>query len=361
MDWFRVTNVWFEKIGQRHGVKVRFEKLNLAEKSWWAAKDSALPLPIEKRDFDTKPEAIKCRNCLIESERIYEEGWMCLQPSCVDFWKIDNRSPPTELTFHPDFLNSRSPPDSSVQPSYSLVPDLLSTLDESATDVSTSRIAWKGIVCPMCFKCIRRTFWQGWKCDDDSLVDAECRGSCPFKKFMNMNPVSLRVVLDHFELAPIKRAILFDAKYSIPEVDDNSLFPYRKLTYNLEGVGSITHFVSNRTINSRKNGPDDLFINLQRGDLGLKRFRLQSSLVAGTLTSHFAVNYGMPYKYVVSVDSKGFDEAPVDMLRVLGRLSWATEKAVISSGGEYLPPNELLTLGYFEEMKIGVSRCIYLS
>lgn len=65
---------------------------------------------------------------------------------------------------------------------------------------------------------------------------------------------------------------------------------------------------------------------------------------------------GMPYKYVVSVDSKGFDEAPNDMLQALGRLSWATEKAVTSSGDKYLAPNELLTLGYFEEMKIGVSQ-----
>jgi hypothetical protein len=62
----------------------------------------------------------------------------------------------------------------------------------------------------------------------------------------------------------------------------------------------------------------------------------------------------MPYKYVVSVDSKGFDEAPEVMLRALGRLSWATENAVISAGDKYLPPNELLTLGYFEDMKIGV-------
>ncbi|CAG8185575.1 unnamed protein product [Penicillium salamii] len=350
MDWFRVTNVWFEKLGQKYSAKVRFEKLNLAAKSWWGAKDSSLPLPIEKRDFETKPETIKCESCSTESLRIYEEGWMCLEPDCIDFWKIENASPPAEPTFHPDFLNFRSPPDPAVQPSYSLVPDLLSTLDESATDVSTSRIAWKGIVCPMCFKCIRRTFWQGWKCDDDSVLDGE---RCPFQKFMKMTPVSLRVVLDHFELAPIKRAILFDQKFSIPEVDDISFFPYRKLTYHLEGVGSITHFVSNRKVNSRKNGPDDLFVRLQREDLGLKRFRIQSSLVAGTLTSHFAVNYGMPYKYVVSVDSKGFDEAPETMLQALGRLSWATEKAVMSSGGSYLPPNELLTLGYFEEMKIG--------
>lgn len=65
----------------------------------------------------------------------------------------------------------------------------------------------------------------------------------------------------------------------------------------------------------------------------------------------------MPYKYIVSVDSKGFDEASDEMLRALGRLTWATEKAVFDSGDEFFPPNELLTLAYFDEMKIGV--CIY--
>lgn len=62
----------------------------------------------------------------------------------------------------------------------------------------------------------------------------------------------------------------------------------------------------------------------------------------------------MPYKYIVSVDSKGFDKASDEMLRAMGRLTWATEKAVASAGGAFLPPNELLTLGYFDEMKIGV-------
>lgn len=63
----------------------------------------------------------------------------------------------------------------------------------------------------------------------------------------------------------------------------------------------------------------------------------------------------MPYKYVVSVASKGFNEAPDGILRSLGRLTWATEQAVTAAGGTVLPPNELLALGYFEGMKIGVS------
>lgn len=63
----------------------------------------------------------------------------------------------------------------------------------------------------------------------------------------------------------------------------------------------------------------------------------------------------MPYKYVVAVDSKGFNEAPDEILSSLGRLSWATRQAVVGTGDEYLPPNELLVIGYFEGMKMGVS------
>jgi hypothetical protein len=59
----------------------------------------------------------------------------------------------------------------------------------------------------------------------------------------------------------------------------------------------------------------------------------------------------MPYKYVVAVDSKGFSEAPPEIKCALGRLTWATQEAV---GPEALAPNELLMLGYFEKMAIGV-------
>ncbi|KAA8647704.1 uncharacterized protein ATNIH1004_006401 [Aspergillus tanneri] len=168
MAYFRITDIWYEKVGDKAGAKLRFEKLDLSSQS------------------------------------------------C--------------------FINYRTPPDPEMQPHYSLVPDLLSTLEKGNQDISFSRIAWKGIV----------------------------------------------------------------------------------------------------------------------RDLGLRRYPLQQSVVAGTLTAHFAVNYGMPYKYVVSVASKAFDEAPSEILRALGRLTWATERAVNETGDTFLPPNELLVLGYFEDMKIGV-------
>lgn len=63
---------------------------------------------------------------------------------------------------------------------------------------------------------------------------------------------------------------------------------------------------------------------------------------------------------MVSVDSKAFSDAPPEILTALGRLSWATEQAVTRVGGQYQPPNELLALGYLEEMKIGVSQIFHI-
>lgn len=278
MDLFHVTNVWYERIGQKHGVKVRFEKLNLAEKSWWAANGSPLPVPIDQRDFETKPEAFKCETCFDESVRVYEAGWMCLNSTCKEFWKIDGAFPTSELTFNPSFLSFRTPPDPAIQPHCNLVPDLLSTLDEYGSDVSTSRTAWKGIVCPMCGKCIRRTFWRGWKCADDSSNKDGNGTLCEFERFMDMKPVPLEAVIGNSEQALTKRAAPFGLKLSDPLVDTTSFHPYQTFTHEIDGVGSITHFVANKTINTSLNGPDDLFRKLQGDDHGLKRLPLSTSL-----------------------------------------------------------------------------------
>lgn len=63
----------------------------------------------------------------------------------------------------------------------------------------------------------------------------------------------------------------------------------------------------------------------------------------------------MPYKFIVPVDDHGFAGAPDVALRGLGRLVWATETAALSEGDCFRQPNELLVLGYFKGMHIGVS------
>lgn len=58
----------------------------------------------------------------------------------------------------------------------------------------------------------------------------------------------------------------------------------------------------------------------------------------------------------MSVLSKGFDEAPPAILKALKRLTWAGEHAVSNQLATFVPFNELLSIGYFEDTEIGVSR-----
>ncbi|KAI9814327.1 MAG: hypothetical protein M1832_005907 [Thelocarpon impressellum] len=140
-------------------------------------------------------------------------------------------------------------------------------------------------------------------------------------------------------LPPLKEDIRFDPNYRIH-------------TFTIPGCGTITHFMANQTVNKRAGGPDDMFVSLQKAPLGLKRFALTNANCKGPLlTQHFAMNFGMPYKYVVDVDSKSFGEAPEVVLSALNRLTWAGEQSSTDHDFKYY--NELLTLGYFEEQKIG--------
>ncbi|KAK2774206.1 hypothetical protein FQN53_003714 [Emmonsiellopsis sp. PD_33] len=342
MDFFRLTNIWFEKVGKMAAARIRFEKLDLASKSWWAAQDTVDPLPFDQRTSISPTDAPPCPSCLHTSPLVYEQGWMCLQPACEKFWQVNGSPPSHPLTYDPQFLKMRTRQTRSVRSPCSLVPDLLSTFRRQDTDLASARVTWKGIVCPQCKRCISRKYWRGWICETES---------CYFQYEIPMNPVSLRSVVPELEMGVAGHRIPHKGRKNemVPEMQYTK--NYRKDTFEIPGVGIITHFAANKTVNSREGGPDDIFKMLQQEDLGLRRYPLQQSVVAGTLTSHFAVNYGMPYKYVVSVDSRPFSTAPSVILAALGRLTWATQQTV--TGEDFLRPNELLTLGYFEDMSIG--------
>ena len=62
---------------------------------------------------------------------------------------------------------------------------------------------------------------------------------------------------------------------------------------------------------------------------------------------------GLPYKYIVAIDSRSFSEAPKAITNALNHLTWAGKDAI--KDGSYRPFNELLCLGYMEKQEIGVS------
>ncbi|KAL4784335.1 hypothetical protein BJX76DRAFT_327716 [Aspergillus varians] len=354
MDFFRVADIWKEKLNGKIAFRVRFEKLDLSKKSWWAERGAPLPVPHAQRI--TQPEVKKCSVCHVGSKQVYKEGWICLNQQCSDFWKLNGSEPPTDLTLHDKFLEYRCPYDPAIQPPSSLVPDLLSTIDETDGHAFASRRTLKGIVCPSCKKCIPRRFWNGWACSVNNNADGgkELKpAECSFSKSLTISALSLHEVIDNNEPSSNKRSSSSNPEFLAPQIDDETHYPYRVLTYSLGDEGSIMHFVSNRAINERPGGPNDLLSGLQVPRLDLRRYPMGQAVVTGTLQSQFAVNYGRPYAFVVSVDSLGFEGAPESILRALGRLTWAAQKSVHHKDETILDPNEMLVLGYLEGQKIG--------
>lgn len=262
MGWFCVTDLWFEDLTGKNGIKVRLEKMDLTEKSWWSVKGSPDPLPLDQRDFVTRPESHQCTTCSKKSFRVYEEGWMCLNPKCSLFWTV-NGAPPTDLTFHSTFLNYRTRPDPATVPQSDLAPNFFTTLKDVYSAGSTAREAWRGIVCPKCSQCVSREYWDGWKCTE-----------CDFEYMMNMPTLTL----DQAGSPDPKRRVRPIPSLMSPQIDDQSVAPYQKRTYILPGVGSVTHFVANDTINRQPGGPNDMFRNLQTTRLGLKRYPLTQTI-----------------------------------------------------------------------------------
>ncbi|KAL3456773.1 hypothetical protein BJX64DRAFT_270105 [Aspergillus heterothallicus] len=347
MDYFSVTYIWYERVNGRIAVRLRLDKLDLEKKSWWAVKGSPPPPSNDQRVW-VHPDQHTCTSCGVKAPRIYTVGWICVNHSCTRFWTLpDGKEPPENMDYDAKFLayRYRFAKNTEPKPHFSLVPNFLAELKDDDPHSVFSRKCWKnGVVCPKCRQCISRRYWDGWRCDK----------TCGFERRLPMHTISLLAVIDDYELAPIRRAIVPEQGPGLlqPVFDDQGFLPYRRLTYTLPGAGTVTQFVSNRLINSNPNGPDDIFVQLQKTDLGLQRYPMSQAVVHGTLNAQFAVNYGMPYGFVVDVDSKPFSDACDPIMRVLGRLTWATDEAAKAEGSTALAPNELLALGYFEDMGI---------
>ncbi|KAI9779951.1 MAG: hypothetical protein M1839_007107 [Geoglossum umbratile] len=340
LGWFKVTDVWCERIDGMKCFKFRFEKVDLESPSWWAPAGS----PDPPRPYQYPKPAIRytCNSCSESYPKIYNEGWMCFTDSCQSFWKIDGDDPPTNLHYNPAFLKERTRWPSNVKAPYSLKPAMLADDRGNDASYSVSHACWKGFSCPKCGRCNSREDWNGWECQT-----AECDYKYSIKRLL-LSPQALSNPHD-----PITdgHAISKDSISGPITEKIDFLENYRVHTYEIPDCGTITHFMANRTINERVDGPDDMFLALQQEDIGLKRFPLKNSTLTGPmLAQHFAVNHGMPYKYVIDVDSKSFKEAPNAIHHARARLNWAGKYVV--EDGTFRKFNELLTLGYFEKQKI---------
>ena len=341
MDFFQVTEIWAEKSNRKTCFKFRFEKIDLASKSWWAPAGS--PLPVRSSAMALREACMRCKK---SSPEVFQNGWMCLNDACSRFWKLNGRDPPARLEYNPVFLQERTSWPSHIKPPFPLRPDILVVDNKTDVNLAVSRASWKGMACPKCGRCNSRTLWNAWKCQTVG---------CGFTHGIKHTIIDPHTVLpDHG--ADFTGHALPQDKYSDPLTmrDPEYIGDWRIHTYDLLPGNCIAHFMANSTLNNKPGGAHDMFRALQGADMKLQRFPLDMSATEGEiLIKHFAVNYGMPYKYVVSVDSKSFSEAPKPVMNALNRLTWAARRCV--SDGSFVDFNEELVLGYFEKQAIGVS------
>ncbi|KAF2807172.1 uncharacterized protein BDZ99DRAFT_365145, partial [Mytilinidion resinicola] len=342
MDWFKPTHVWFEKTKGHKMIRYRFEKLRPYENCWWVP--SNWPEPIGLGDLEP-PVSKQCNACSKDSLQVYINGWMCLQPTCLRFWKLADGSEPREedLLYDPRFLTANTPWPHCSEPS-PIRPELLtiSTLPIQGQNLSFE--AWKGFACPQCGRCNSREAWEGWECGSDG---------CGFTYRLEHTLVPATSLRDPY--FPLGTGYAFSrdliGKGSPVKLRVEFAHNYRINYFGIAGIdGFIAHLIANKTVNEEPNGPNDMFEDLQLNSIKLRRSPLPTAQLKGqSLTNHFVVNYGMPYKFIAGPQSHPFEHAARAIKTTRSRLNWAGRLVAPDMPHAF---NEVLALGYFEDQTI---------
>ncbi|KAL2757753.1 hypothetical protein ACRALDRAFT_2016840 [Sodiomyces alcalophilus JCM 7366] len=332
-----------------------------------------------------------CVECKHPSKTIFEGGiWTCLRKDCMVAFQFPLDVNASSLAYSAEFISERTdfaPPPQPLRPALPTLGD-----DSCGTEIEFRR----GIVCPECFGCSRRRNWDRWVYETPG---------CPFVLIAPPPPYPLcRIEKENWEInrrKSLKQSRLGENiavsrltigaysvyQYLLPHVKDRS-----------KVIGSVHIFRATASTNARPDGPNSLWDEMQLAanqGFGLQRnpvrlagrrssprmhvdikVRSADTVLDKTevLTRHFQQNWGAPYKFVVNVLSKSFEEAPDAILKALMRLRWAGRESVrcttqafsaVENGGlipaeslatEFVDFNELLSLGYMEGDRISV-RC----
>ncbi|KAF2423631.1 hypothetical protein EJ08DRAFT_701000 [Tothia fuscella] len=297
---FIITEVWCERSSGVVVYKHRLENAMPKAKTWW--EPIGLPDPVESGSLD-QPHSQVCVKCGREFQQHHVGGWMCLNGDCVGFWKFNDGTSPDEKE-EEIFQGSMVPP--------------LWTPKEGAGEAQHMyESAMAGICCPRCGRCVsRRAFWN-WKCEGPNSCGHTI--TFPHTTIPTSAIRSTKIPLSngftkvnnkcHRDIKPIEREI---ANYHV-------------LHYVFEGVGTVSHFLANRTAVEARNGADEMYRDVQGVDVPFMRRAKRASKYRGrSFAAHFAINYGMPYKYNdIETQDLSFKEAPPVIHKGRSMINWA--------------------------------------
>ena len=274
LDHFRVTNVWTEKKDGKIEYKYRFEKVDLATRSWWSPEGAPDPLPLNSRD-SRRAHREDCDDCHNESIQVYKEGWMCLNKDCKAFWKQGWKSGGSkvhrELTYLQEFVQARLTGTARQTPPFAIKPPPAPANAGNEPTYSFSQMCWKGMVCPDCGRCSSRALWDKWECGNDN---------CKFVYKLNQPILSSRAVMDpRYPLYQGHALPVGERQDNSIEMGVNFIGHWRVTTYTICPGNTVTHFQSNQPLNELPRGADKIFMEVQKDNcLGLKRHQMSGGI-----------------------------------------------------------------------------------
>jgi alkylated DNA repair dioxygenase AlkB len=384
LGWFKPTHVWAEKTSTKKKtmttVRYRFERLDTSKPAWYhpAPAESVEPSP----PADTVALSVKtCEECSKPCPQVYLIDWVCTNPHCAAFWKMSNghEAPYGDLDYHPGFLLERTTWEREVPP-FDLnpgVPEIGQHFGDNLSLVNT-----KGIVCPHCGRCNSRYMFTHWRCDT-----LGCRW-----RLQPKHEIVMPSNLSHtpWDMASDGPSLIKSTIAPVIRTQVKYHSNYKVIKYTIEGIaGAVIVAKANKHVVSEPGGADDMFREMQTVDVGLERRMMRKTPSAetksatsdnkttqaeedpeeqlkaddsdddddehnaepGTRMNAFGMNFGMPYKFIASGDSKSFEEAPVAVRSARSLLNWA-QRVFVNDEEGYQDFNEELIFAYMDGQKV---------
>ncbi|KAI0075119.1 hypothetical protein K474DRAFT_1646966 [Panus rudis PR-1116 ss-1] len=348
LGYYRIAHAWAEKqfsaSAQSYIVRYKFAFHWCEEqgKPWWHYPDlSSESIPNHGVVRVTQPnQQHRCNACGNQSPQVYQQGWMCLKPTCEAFWHLRDGTIPQGLLYSDSFIQLQPFPPQHMEDLRPPEPSVNAPDD----GITTSSYFTRGWHCKNCGRLSSRFKWEHWECRNCGNIcgvtgrirtAAEFRSQIDGKTFTRhrVEPQSgiIQTMLQMYNCGP-----------------SFSNF----VTFILPNNRGRIHVIFSAPLANAT--ADDILQRYQHqaacGELRFRRFPLRAHKCRGTLlTNYFSQNTGEPYQYVGGTDNTvPFDNAPTAVLSALDLIKLRMRQAL---NFDY-SFNEVLSAAYMEKQRM---------
>ncbi|KAF8502150.1 hypothetical protein F5888DRAFT_1608345 [Russula emetica] len=356
-----IAHAWAElqRVDESHSVvryKFAFQWCEGQGDPWWPSNtENVLVItPAQNSQHRLQPQMTKhfCPRCRSTSPLVYQDTPICLQPSCILFFrevkaKSDSSSCAQTLSYSTELLRLQ-PANHQPVSADSILPPL------PGTDTKTSRPFAKGMHCRDCGRLSTRFKWENYECSHCHRIYDAPRFVFSHKDFwLQENGLKFH----QYRVTPDSGIVARNMAFR-PQKKGSAL-PYVQ-TFDLpDNRGSVHLIPGHPTINAEANL---LFQEYQgqaaRGEIQFRRWPLRAVSRGQLLSNYFSQNsdwFSLPgllsilIRYVGGADRTTPMEDGAKAVR--GALELIKQR-IATALGKDVPFNEVLSAAYMEKQKM---------